>query len=229
MKTIEEAFAVVEVFQNVKSTTLKNLSTCGVLTKVKKGEHLFKDKQEVSSIYIVIEGMAALYKINSEGDKKVIFVLGKGKMLNEVILQELPASVNCEIIQDALILSFSKDKLLYLMEQDFKLTKAIIDSMSLKIRRLYRQLKNTNNSIRGDKKIAAKLWKLSADYGIQCKEGTYIDMDLSITYLADIMGSKRETVSRQLKILSEQGLVIIKKHRFIIPNRDELNNYFKKP
>lgn len=77
------------------------------------------------------------------------------------------------------LIKVPKDKLLAVMEQDFQLTKAILDSMALKIRRLYRQLKNTSGSIRLDKKIAEKLWKLSTDYGVPCKEGICIDIFLT--------------------------------------------------
>jgi CRP-like cAMP-binding protein len=150
-------------------------------------------------------------------------------MVNEVILQNLPASANCEAISESIILCFPKDKLLAIMEQDFELTKAILDSMALKIRRLYRQLKNTSGSIRLDKKIAAKLWKLASDYGIPCKEGICIDMNLTVTYLANLVGAKRETVSRHLKVLTEQHLVIFQKNQFIIPDPNKLMEYFKLP
>lgn len=205
------------------------LYTCGKLIKVSKDDHLFLDKEIVNTIYIVIEGMVSIYKISNDGEKKVIYVLGKGLMVNEVILQDLPASENCEVISDGLILCFPKEKLLSIMEQDFELTKAILDSMALKIRRLYRQLKNTSGSIRLDKKIAAKLWKLATDYGVSCKEGTCINMDLTITYLANLVGAKRETVSRHLKVLTEQHLVIYQKNRFIIPDPNKLMEYFKLP
>ena len=51
------------------------------------------------------------------------------------------------------------------MKQDFKLTEVILYSMSKKIRRLYRQIKNTVPT-KMDKRVAAKLWKLSKDYGL---------------------------------------------------------------
>jgi CRP-like cAMP-binding protein len=224
---LKDAISTVEIFKNAKSTTIAIFTSCGTIKKVFKGEHLFLDKEDVKTLYFVVSGMAALYKCNSFGEKKVIFVYGKGQALNEVILNDLPASINCEILQDSIVLCIPKNQFLQAMEQDFELTKAVINSMSIKIRRLYRQMKNTTNSLRGDKKIAAKLWKLSMDYGIPCDGGVQIECDLTITYLADMLGSKRETVSRQLKILTDLGLVIYKSNRFIIPNRDELNKYFK--
>lgn len=227
--TVNESFSVVKILTNIKPSTLDNLQKCGKLIKLPKDKHLFFDKEAVDTVYIVIEGMVSIYKISNEGEKKVIYVLGKGLMVNEVILQNLPASAGCEVITEALILCFPKDKLLEIMEQDFELTKAILDSMALKIRRLYRQLKNTSGSIRLDKKIAAKLWKLTMDYGIPCKEGICINMDLTVTYLANLVGAKRESVSRHLKVLTELNLVIFKKNRFIIPNTNKLMEYFKLP
>lgn len=224
---LEESFKIAEVLQNANESSFDALKACGKIKKLEKGEQLFRDKEYVPYIYIVIGGLAALYKINSMGEKKVIFVFGKGKMINEVIFQNMTSSINCEILEEATILYLPKDRLIDIMKDDFEVTKAIMDSMALKVRRLYRQLKNTSNSIRVDKKIAAKLWKLSGDYGVPCKEGVRIDMELSITYLADMLGSKRETVSRHLKLLTEKNLVIVKRNEFIIPEREELRKYFK--
>lgn len=224
---LKEAFSKAEILQNAGSASLASLASFAQLKRVKQGEHLFREKDEVSTLYIIVEGMAALYKLNGSSEKKVIFVSGGGKALNEESLNGLSASTNCEILSGALILCLPNSILLSAMPQDFGLTKAVMDSMSLKIRRLYHQLKNTPNSLRGDRKIAAKLWKLSLDYGISCGDGVEIDMDLTITYLADMLGSKRETVSRQLRLLAEEGLLIHRQNRFIITDREKLKNYAK--
>lgn len=224
---LKEAFSKAEILRNANAASLASLASFAGLKPVKQGEHLFRDKENVNTFYIILEGMAALYKLGDNGEKKVIFVCGGGKALNEVILNGLSASVNCEILSDGLVLCLPDKELLSVMEQDFRLTKAVMDSMSLKIRRLYHQLKNTPNSMRGDKKIASKLWKLSLDYGVPCGEGVEIDMDLTITYLADMLGSKRETVSRQVRLLANEGLLIYRQNRFIVPDREKLKNYAK--
>lgn len=229
MISIKEAFAKAEILNDVSPSTIAELASCARMIKKQKGEHLFYDKEEVSQIYIVAEGLAALYKMNSIGEKKVIFVYGKGKMLNEVMLYELPASINCEILQDSYILAFPKKRFEAILMQDGQLSKAVIESMSLKIRRLYRQLKNTTNALRGDKRVAAKLWKLAHDYGVKEEEGVRIDMELTITYLAEMLGSKRETVSKQIKALAAEQLVLYKKNHFFIPDCEKLRNYFKAP
>lgn len=222
-----EILKEVEVFSEASTETLDALADSFNVRSYKKGEHVFKDKEECSNIYIVKSGLVSLYKISSQGEKRVIFILGKGKMINEVVLQGLPSSISCDAFEPCEILYWNKDRFLHIMSEDFDLTKGVLRSLSLKTRRLYRQLKNTSNSVRADKRIAAKLWKLSGDYGIPCEKGICIDMDLSITYLADMLGSQRETVSRQIKILKEQNLIEIEDKKFIVYDRQKLVNYFK--
>jgi CRP-like cAMP-binding protein len=113
------------------------------------------------------------------------------------------------------------------MEQDLTFAKAVIKSMAMKIRRMYHQLSNTSNSMRLDKQIASKLWKLSRDFGKEKEGKIEIDFDLSITYLADMVGSKRETVSRIVKQLSERQLIEVNKNRFIIVNAQGLHEFCK--
>jgi len=106
--SIADAFAVTEVLQQANAASLAALAARVQIKQKRKGEQLFRDKETVSTIYIVVSGLVALFKINSQGEKKVIFVLGQEKMVNEIILQDLPASVNCEIFEDAQILCFNK-------------------------------------------------------------------------------------------------------------------------
>lgn len=224
--TIKEACISIKVLQPANTASLAALESGGIIKRYHKGEHIFLDRTKVTNFYFIISGTAALYKLNHKQDKKVIFIYGKGEMLNEVMLQDDLSSINCELLSEALILRYPIKKFIELMSQDYQLAEAVMKSMAIKIRRLYHQLKNTSNSMRLDKQIAAKLWKLSKDHGISQEEGYEINFDLSISYLADMLGSKRETVSRQLKILTEKELITIKKNRFYVKDREKLKQYF---
>ena len=113
------------------------------------------------------------------------------------------------------------------MKKDFELTKIIISSLTKKVRRTYRQLKNST-PIKVEKRVAAKLWKLSKDYGVQVKEGTLIDLNISITYLADMFGTPRETISRAIKLLQQKELIIYENKKIIVKDREVLSDFFKR-
>ena len=126
-----------------------------------------------------------------------------------------------------MILGIKKEKLLNIMKEDFDLCKNIIISLSSKTRRLYRQLKNTPSSIKIEKRLAAKLYKLAKDYGVEHEDGIVIDMEISITYMADLLGSQRETVSRAMKVLQKNNLINYKSKKIIISNFEKLALFFK--
>ncbi|MGL5379532.1 Crp/Fnr family transcriptional regulator [Clostridium sp.] len=227
MKTLQvEQLEKMELFKDVSKKTLENLASIVDVNCYLKGNHIFRDKEKVNKIYIVYSGKVALYKLNESAQKKIIFILGKNKIINAVVLDDLPASVNCEVFENAEILSFNKEKFIELMKADFELTKIVIQSLSIKVRRLYRQLKNST-PIKVEKRVAAKLWKLSKDYGVEVKEGILIDLNISITYLADMFGLPRETISRAIKALKEEGLIIMKNKQIIIVNAKKLAYFFK--
>lgn len=225
VKQLEE----LDIFKNISKTSFEKLANFSEVKKYKVGSHVFRDKEEVTTLYVVVRGSVSLYKLNESGHKRVVFILGKGIMINDVIIQDLPASINCEVFEEAEILSYDKNVFLSIMEQDFILSKNIMCSLAMKVRRLYRQLKNATGTIKMEKRLAAKLWKLSKDYGIKAESGIIINMNISVTYLADLLGSKRETISRSLKILLNENLIEYDNKKIKIINQEKLSKFFKAP
>lgn len=215
------------LFHHIKPSSLTRLCEKGHVQCYPAGQSIFYDKDQLSCVYIILEGTASLFKTHENGQTKMIFILGEGDLLNEIIVGDLPSSVNCKAYSNCTILTFYKEDLLPIMEEDFMLTQNLIAALSNRVRRLYRQLKNSTSIIKMEKKLAAKLWRLGRDYGIPDPEGIRIDFSITITSLADLLGSYRETVSRSLKILIEKDLIIYKDKHIIIPNMNALSTYFK--
>lgn len=215
-----------DIFNSLSEETLGQLSEYCELKDYKKGKHVFRDKEVVSRIYIVYSGKVSLYKMNESAQKKIVFILGPSKIINDYAIDDLPSSVNCEVFETAEILSIDKNKFLEIMKCDFDLTKIFIKSQAIKVRRLYRQMKNST-PIKVEKRVAAKLWKLAKDYGEEVEEGTLINLNISVTYLADMFGAPRETISRALKFLSKEDLIINDNKKIIIKDKDRLSKFFK--
>lgn len=224
---LKQSLKQMKLFDNIKPSSLNTLIAKSHQQCYPAGNTIFLDKDELSCIYIVLSGTASLYKSNENGQNKVIFILGKGELLNEMIFEDLPSAINCKAYSNCTLLTIYKKDLLPLMAQDFVLTQNLMNSLSRKIRRLYRQLKNSSSVIKIEKKLAAKLWKLGTDYGKPCPEGIMIDFPITITALADFLGSYRETVSRALKVLIEKKLVTYQSKTIIIMDMDALSTFFK--
>lgn len=225
-KILKEEICSLSLFAELKEEEIEILLERCNKEKLKKGEILFCERDLVNNIYIVLKGKVTLFRYSEVGQKRVIYILNTDEIINEVIFDNLPASINCEAFEESVILSFKKEDLLEIMESNFSFNKRILNSMGRKIRRLYRQLKNVV-PIKIDKKLAAKLWKLSKDYGVEVEEGILIDLNISITYIADMLGTTRETVSRSMNILQKEGLIEYKDKKIIVKSREKLSMYFR--
>lgn len=216
----------IEVFKNIREESKIELEKILKVRELSKREILFYERDIVKKIYFIKEGKVSLFKITESGERKVIFILPKGKMINDIDIDENKSSaISCEAFEKSTLLECSSKEFLRIMESDFTLTKNVLNHMQNINRRLYRQLKNSI-SIRMDKKLAAKLYRMGKEFGIKNDEWTLINANLTITYIADMLGCKRETLSRAMKILQDENLVKIENKKVYI-KRDELSSYFK--
>lgn len=216
----------IEVFKNIKEESKVNLEKILKTRKLSKKEILFYERDMVDKIYFIKEGKISLFKINGSGERKIIFILPKGQMINDIFIDEKKTSaVSCEAFEKSILLECSSKDFMNIMENDFILTKNVLNHLQNINRRLYRQLKNSI-SIRMDKKLAAKLYRMGREFGVEKDEWTLINANLTITYIADMLGCKRETLSRSMKVLQDENLVKIENKKVYI-KKDELSSYFK--
>lgn len=223
----ESMLKKITLFSKVSNNTLQQLIEQSRVVCFSKGSYVIRDKEMAESVYILMSGKVSLYKLSETGEKRVIFILDQGHILNDDLIQGLPSAVDCECFEACSVLVCDKISFLKIMQEDFDLTKAVLTQYSSKLRRTYRQLKNAPTNIAMEKKLAAKLYSLCRHYGVLTASGYLIDLPISVVYLSQLVGAQRETVSRALKKLIEAELVKYEQKKFIIPDLKALGDYHK--
>lgn len=216
----------IEVFKDIKESSKVELKKILKERQLPIKEILFNERDIVDKVYFLKSGKISIFKMNENGERKIIFILRSGEMINEISFDNTKSTtIGCEAFDKAIILECMGKDFIKVMEEDFTLTKNILISTQNRNRRLYRQLKNSI-SIRIDKKLAAKLYRIGKEFGVCKGEWTLLNVNLTITYIADMLGCKRESLSRAMKILQDEKLVKIEGKKVYI-KKDELSSYFK--
>ena len=216
-----------DIFKDLKQETLEKLIDVSKIKFLKKGKMLFWDKEKINDIYIILEGRVTIFKISELANKRIMFILDEGEIINEVIVDEdLNEASSCETFENTKILKVSKKDFIHIMMEDFDFNKKVISSLTRKVRKLYRQLKNTS-MLKIEKRVAAKLYRLAENYGMKEEFGILINLNISVTYLADMLGVTRETVSRAIKKLQELELISVIKRKIYIKDMEKLVCFFK--
>ena len=92
----------------IEDKTLELIREKIVIKKLKKLQILFAERERLNNIYIVLEGKVSMYRLSEKGQKRVIYILNKGEIINEVNFDNITTSINCEGFEDSEIISISK-------------------------------------------------------------------------------------------------------------------------
>ncbi len=216
------------LFQDVGKDTLDSLWRDGRIEQVSRNIRIIEAGKHTDYCYIQMTGISSVYTLTHTGSRKVISLKGEGSILNDAIINQRPSSVYCETYQESQIFVIPMDRFRYWMEKDYHLVVAVLSMQDLRIKKMSHQLRNTVSNISIERRMASKLWKLARDFGKPCDRGTEIDLNLPITFLADMLGVPRETASRACKSLVNEGLIQIERKRIIIVDSDEIVKRFHK-
>jgi len=217
-----------DCFQTVGKETLDSLWKDGRVESVPRNVLVMEAGKHTDYLHIQLKGISSVYTLTHTGSRKVISLLGEGCILNDCILDQGYSSVYCETYQDSEIFVIPLESFQYWMKKDYSLAAAVISIQDVRIKKMQRQLKNTVSNISIERRLASKLWKLARDFGRPVDTGTEINLNLPITFLADMLGVPRETASRACKSLVNDGLIRIDKKRIIITDPDEMIKRFHK-
>lgn len=211
-----KAISKLDIFAHVDAKTMHALIQKGRVVEFAKGTQLMREREPASYLYFQLSGKSIVYNLTSNGKRKILFVFGPGALLNGNVFNTRTSSVYCETIEPSRIFVMPIHDFTKLMEHDFHLMRNIMTAQEHKLWRLSHQLKNTASGISMEKKLLSKLKKLARDFGVRNETGIEIDMNLSITFLADMLGAPRETVSRLCSSLMETGVIKIERKRITL-------------
>ncbi len=224
--TRKNPLAELPLFQGVSAAVLNSLYHAGSQKHFARGEQIIRARVPAETVCILLSGTAFIYSLTHTGHRKIYFVCGPGTLLNDNTVGKPVSGSFCEALEDCQVFAIPIDDFLRGMKKDFALTAALIRVQERKLWRLEHQQKNAVYGLSLERKLAAKLWKLGRDFGIAAPEGTLIDLNLPVAFLADMMGVTRETTSRLRSSLIRSGLVAMQGKKILIPDPGRLKQFY---
>ena len=97
-----------------------------------------------------------------------------------------------------------------------------INAMKSILSQLATRLRNTDDFLEStcflsvSARLAKKLLDLAESYGQKDGDRVYIDLNLTQKELGDMIGSTRESINKELKILRDKGLITMQENKIQI-------------
>ena len=212
----------VPIFQQLNDHDLNRLAQSLKNQSLKKGEVLFHKGSEGDTLYIIRQGKIKISLISPPCDEVVLAIFSECDFFGEMtLLDGMPRSADATAIEptDLLVLG-RQDFLTFLMHND-KVVQATLKSLSQRLRRTDDLLEDTC-FLQISARFAKRLVELSEMHGRQRDGKVFIDLGLTQKDLASVVGTTRESINKELRILREKGLVSIQENSIIIHNLERL-------
>ena len=177
--------------------------------------------EEVGDTLFIIEEGQVKVSIVSEGGREVILsLLGPGAVFGELaLLDGKPRSANVVATDDTSLVMLRRSDFQQLIYKTPQIAMALLAELARRLRRTDRQIEGLA-LLDVASRISETLLQLATDQGKETAEGIAIESRPTHQELANMSGTTRETVSRVLKRLENQGYIACK-GRTIIVLREE--------
>lgn len=188
---------------------LSQLREVGTPTLYRKGSSLYFQGEVPRYAVIILDGVVKAYTISREGNETIVHLYGKGSILPLawVNSQSPTALFNYESVNDVRCLKLKRDDFLHTMSDKPEYLREYLDYMVHNQASMLLRITGLAQS-RAIEKICYTLYFLMFRYGIERGGGAYvIDLKLTQSLLAELIGQTRESTAKNLKILKEAGVV----------------------
>jgi CRP/FNR family transcriptional regulator len=214
--------AVVPIREKTDESIVAHFSD-GLLMRFSKDETIINGFDEPKGVYLIKKGFVKAYSVSKDGHGNLLLVHEAGEFI------PLPWALDgahttglfYEAMTDVTALRASKDKLRTAMGNNTWLSQEIL-KQAVNIITIYTQRIQTLEFRSARGRIIAELLYLAERFGKP--QGSTVLIDAPITHqdIADSINMTRETASRALGMLFEEGLLGQKNHLFTIRDLPKL-------
>lgn len=214
----------VPLFQDLSEEELHAIAPLFQVNKWSRGKLLFLEGDAGDELFLLESGVVKVFRFDEE--KEVILALfGPGDFFGEmaVIQPSLNRSATAETMETSVIYSLRRAGLYEFIEKHPRICIRLLETTAQRLRNANDQIYNlTFLDVRS--RVIRIILRLAEERGVRTAEGLLVDVRLTHQQLANFAGTARESASKVLQELSEEGLIVIEKKRIFLPDHEKLKS-----
>ena len=223
MSDIVELLRKVPLFSGLEKEDLNTLASIVTRKEFGKRETLFHQGDPGEEFMILTEGSVKVELMNAEGKELTLTILTPFQFLGELaLLDDVPRSATVVSMENSVLLSVNKRDFARLLESYPRMSIPMLRQLTRRVRVLTDDIASMA-FLDSYSRVTRKILNLAEEMGQTNPDGhILIDRPLTHQQLANLVGTTRETVTKILNEMKDNGLLDIRRHRITILDREEL-------
>ena len=188
------------------------------LVRASRRRQLFRQGDSCTQIYCLIRGFVHIERLTEDGDDFTVRVVGRGDVFgDESLFDKTVHSRSATALDDCIVAACRADTVKALCMRypllGLNIARCLQERHDLVLNRLQRMAFS-----RAGENLLTLLRELAAECGVREACGTRLEVVLTHTQLATLIGTTRETVSYELGKLERNGHVFRRGRKIVIPS-----------
>lgn len=200
----------VSIFKGVSPESLTRVASITGEKSYAKKSIIFHEGDEGDTLYILKVGRVKISKITEDGREKTLTIMQPGDFFGEMaIFDNMPRSATAEVIDDAAtVYTVAKRDFERILVENPSIAMQIMGDLTRRIRQVNQQVEDLAFKDVHER-VASTLNLLSKSEGRAIGSKVLINLKMTHQDLANMVGSSRETVTRALNRLQDDGVISI--------------------
>ena len=222
--TVQETaglLAQTNLFRHFSPAALEALAPRLLERTYLKGQVLFHQGDPGNSLWILATGLVKVTVSSSKGDEMLLITMAPPETFGELsLIDGAPRSATVEVVETAKVLILGRDVWTTLME-DATFTGAVLHSVAEMVRRLTDQTSDfAFLDLHG--RVAKLIVGFADERGRPFDEGVILDLHLTQTDIARMVGGSRQSVNQILRALEDRGYIELQRQSIYVKQLEAL-------
>ncbi len=206
------------IFSILEEPQLKEITDKINRRAYKKGEMIFFEGEMSDKLYVINSGKVKIFKYTKEGKEQILYIVSSGDFLGDLsLLKKDEFKFNAEALEDVNICELTKDDFDKVVKQNPEIALKILEILYERISKLENLVQSLSTKDI-ETRISGLLLGLIKDFGIPENGLIRLELPLSREDMANYIGVTRETISRKLNSMQEEGIIELIGNKTIVLN-----------
>ncbi len=205
------------MFRQVARPHLAELARHARVQHVRRGATICRRGESLNCFFGVAYGLVKLALRADGGEEKVLRLVGPGETFGEaLVFRERPNPLEAVALADTMLVVFPSQAVIALLEHDMAFARGLLSSLSERMHDLVAEVE-ASTLLSARQRVASYLESLAAD-----NVNGRARLPATKTVIAARLGVTKETFSRLLRELANQGLIEVEKRDIVLLDRTGL-------
>ncbi len=210
-----ESLRAIPLFSRVSETDLEEIAAHLIERRFPKHTTVVEEGLAGDYMYVIRQGRVKVTKASDDGREKIMQFMETGDFFGEMaLLSNDPRSASVKTLEPSVLLALSRRDFIEQLRQSPDLALAVIGELTDRLRETNEQA--SSMSFQGVKDRTRGLFERIAREE-PARAGQRMTPAMTHQQIADMIGTSRETVTRAIKQLKDDGWLGQEGKRYVIP------------